>query len=62
MAGLALLSLPVPLFWYRLAPDNMSRTTDPYDNMSVVAATLREAMPRDLSQIVDLMIGTHFPE
>ncbi|HTB45077.1 MAG TPA: glycosyltransferase [Acetobacteraceae bacterium] len=61
LEGLTLLSLPLPLFWYRVAPGSVTRSTDPYDNANVVASTFREKLPRNLWQIVDFTIGGHFP-
>jgi glycosyltransferase involved in cell wall biosynthesis/GT2 family glycosyltransferase len=61
MEGLMLLSLPLALFWYRATSGSVIRSTDPYDNMSVVASTFREKLPRSLWPIIDLMIGVHYP-
>jgi len=62
LAGLSLLSLPLPLFWYRVTPGGMSRTTDLYANMRVVASSLHERVPKSLSQMVDFVIGTNYPK
>jgi glycosyltransferase involved in cell wall biosynthesis len=61
LEGLTLLSLPLPLFWYRVAPGSVIRSTDPYENISVIASTFREKMPPNLRQIIDFMIGVNFP-
>lgn len=61
LEGLSLISLPLPLFWYRLAPDSMTRTTNYSANMRVVASSLYEKVPPHLSKIVDFMIGTNHP-
>ena len=45
LEGLNLLSLPLPLFWYRLTPDSMTRSTNYLANMRVVAPPF---MPRCL--------------
>jgi GT2 family glycosyltransferase/glycosyltransferase involved in cell wall biosynthesis len=36
LAGLKIISLPVPLYWYRRTPSGMLLSTDPYRNMKVV--------------------------
>jgi glycosyltransferase involved in cell wall biosynthesis/GT2 family glycosyltransferase len=59
LAGCKLLSLPLPLFWYRLAPGSMSKSTSPYSNMQVVASTLRKNIAPQLAPILDLLIGSH---
>ncbi len=61
LEGLTLLSLPLPLFWYRLTPDSMTRSTNYLANMRVVASSFYAKMPRNLSKIVDFMIGTNQP-
>jgi GT2 family glycosyltransferase/glycosyltransferase involved in cell wall biosynthesis len=61
LEGLSLLSLPLPLFWYRVTPDSMSKTTSVYANMRAVASTIQQTMPRSLSHMVDFMIGTNYP-
>ncbi len=62
LEGLTLLSLPLPLFWYRVTPDSMSRTTNYGANMRMIASAVQEKIPRSLAKIVDLMIGSHPPE
>jgi glycosyltransferase involved in cell wall biosynthesis len=62
LEGFSLLSLPLPLFWYRIAPGSMIKTTNIYANLRVVASALHEKMPGSLTQLVDFMIGTNFSE
>jgi GT2 family glycosyltransferase/glycosyltransferase involved in cell wall biosynthesis len=59
LAGSKLLSLPQPLFWYRVAPDSMSRSTSRYGNLRVVASTIRENISPQLAPILDLLVGTY---
>jgi hypothetical protein len=60
LAGCKLLSLPQPpLFWYRVAPGSMSRSTSRYSNLRVVASTIRENISPPLAPILDLLVGTY---
>jgi O-antigen biosynthesis protein len=59
LAGCKLLSLPLPLFWYRVAPGSMSRSTSRYSNMRVVASTIRRNISPQLAPILDLLVGSH---
>ena len=61
LEGLTLISLPLPLFWYRLTPGSMTRTTNYVANMRVVASSFYAKMPRNLWKIVDFLIGTNLP-
>jgi len=61
MEELTLLSLPLPLFWYRLTPGSMTRTTNYMANMRVVASSFHAKLPRNFSRIVDFVIGTNQP-
>jgi O-antigen biosynthesis protein len=58
LAGCKMLSLPLPLFWYRVVPGSMSRSTIPYANMRVVVSTIRRNLPSQLAPIVDLLVGS----
>jgi O-antigen biosynthesis protein len=59
LAGYQILSLPLPLLWYRVTPGSMSRSTSRYSNMRVVASTIQRNIPAQLAPIVDLLLGTH---
>jgi len=59
LAGCKLLSLPLPLFWYRVAPGSMSRSTSRYSNMRIVASTIRRNISPQLAPILDLLVGSH---
>ncbi len=59
LEGLTLLSLPLPLFWYRVTPNSISRSTSHGANMQVIAAAVQKKLPQNLARVVDLMIGTH---
>jgi hypothetical protein len=58
LAGCKMLSLPLPLFWYRVAPGSMIRSTSMYDNLRVVASTIRQQIPPQLASLVDLLVGS----
>jgi glycosyltransferase involved in cell wall biosynthesis len=57
LAGHHLLSLPVPLFWYRVVPDSMIHSTSIYDNMRVVVSALEERVPVDLRPLINIAVG-----
>jgi O-antigen biosynthesis protein len=59
LAGYKMLSLPLPLFWYRVAPGSMSRSTSQYSNMKVVASTIQRNIPAQLAPLVDLLVGNY---
>lgn len=59
LAGYQILSLPLPLFWYRVTPGSMSQSTSRYSNMRVVASTIQRNIPAQLAPIVDLLVGAH---
>jgi glycosyltransferase involved in cell wall biosynthesis/GT2 family glycosyltransferase len=59
LAGCKMLSLPLPLFWYRVSPDSMVRSTNLYDNMRMVASAIRQNIPTPLAPLVDLLVGIH---
>jgi glycosyltransferase involved in cell wall biosynthesis/GT2 family glycosyltransferase len=61
LEGNSLLSLPLALFWYRVTPGSMSRNTNVYKNMRVVASVLHGKVPPSLSRMVDYMMGMNFP-
>ncbi|RFB76495.1 glycosyltransferase [Methylovirgula sp. 4M-Z18] len=56
-AGLRLVSLPEPLVWYRVRPDSMLRSTHPYDNARVIAATIQQMPCAGLDPLADFLIG-----
>jgi GT2 family glycosyltransferase len=59
LGGYKILCLPVPLFWYRVAPESMSRSTSRYSNLRVVASTIQRNIPPQLAPLVDLLVGAH---
>ena len=59
LEGLSLLSLPLPLFWYRVTPGSMMRSTNAYENMRTVASALHAKVPRSFAAAIDFMIGAH---
>jgi O-antigen biosynthesis protein len=56
LAGLRVISLPVPLFWYRRTAGSMLRSTDMYKNHKLIWNTYRQHLPGDLTRLVDLAI------
>jgi glycosyltransferase involved in cell wall biosynthesis/GT2 family glycosyltransferase len=62
LAGCKILSLPLPLFWYRVTPGSMSRSTNGYSNMQVIASAFRQSIPPLLAPIVDLLVGSAMAE
>lgn len=56
LAGLKLVSLPVPLYWYRRDPGGMLLSTDPYRNMQVVWDTYRRHLGPNLRYLADLAV------
>lgn len=59
MAGCRILSLPVPLFWYRITPGSLLRSTDRTKNYRVISSTLHEKVDAELRPLIDLMIGQY---
>jgi glycosyltransferase involved in cell wall biosynthesis/GT2 family glycosyltransferase len=59
LANYKLLSLPLPLFWYRVTPGSMARSTSAYANMRIIASTLRQELPPDIAPMVDFLTGMH---
>ena len=57
LGGGRLESLPVPLFWYRVAPGSIIRTTSEYLNMRVIAEEIEARLPPALRPLVGLLIG-----
>jgi O-antigen biosynthesis protein len=57
LAGCQLLSLPLALFWYRVLPDSMIRSTNQYFNMRAVASVFHRQVPANLVPIIDFIIG-----
>ena len=58
-AGKTILCLPLPLFWYRVAPNSMTHNNDLYRNMGMIAATFKAMMPKQLHVLMDLLVGLH---
>ena len=56
LAGLAILSLPEPLYWYRRVPSGMLMSTDEFDNNRVIWDAYAEALPASLRRLVDLSV------
>jgi GT2 family glycosyltransferase len=59
LAGYKMLSLPLPLFWYRVAPGSMSQSTSQYSNMRVVVSTIQRNIPAQFAPLVDLLVGAY---
>jgi GT2 family glycosyltransferase len=57
-AGFRILSLPVPLVWYRIRPDSMLRRTRRYDNARVIASTINEMPCSMLEPLADYLMGS----
>jgi glycosyltransferase involved in cell wall biosynthesis/GT2 family glycosyltransferase len=62
LEGFSLISLPLPLFWYRITPGSMIKTTNIYANLRVVASAFHKKIPPSLFQLVDFMIGTNYQQ
>ncbi len=60
LAGLALISIPEALFWYRRIPTGMLLSTDTYANNRVIWDTYANALPPNLRRFVDLSIRNDF--
>jgi O-antigen biosynthesis protein len=60
--GRKLLSIPEPLFWYRITPNSMQHTTNSYRNMRMIASSIQSHVPPGLAPLVDLAIGRLRPE
>lgn len=58
LAGLSILSLPVPLYWYRRIGTGMLLSTDAHENHRVVREAYVRALPPALRRLVDLSILT----
>ncbi len=58
-AGKTILSLPLPLFWYRVSPDSMVRTTNLYQNMRMISAAFKSQMPAHLHPLLDFLASQH---
>jgi glycosyltransferase involved in cell wall biosynthesis len=56
LAGLSIVSLPVPLYWYRRVPTGMLQSTDRYANNKIIWDVYRSAIPPNLRRFVDLSI------
>ena len=56
LAGLSIVSLPEPLYWYRRAPTGMLMSTDAYANNRVIWDAYAEALPPGLRRFVDLSV------
>jgi glycosyltransferase involved in cell wall biosynthesis/GT2 family glycosyltransferase len=56
LAGLKLLSLPVPLFWYRRTAEGMLSSTDAYENNKIIWDVYKAHVGRDLQHLIDFAI------
>ena len=56
LAGLSILSLPEPLYWYRRVPSGMLMSTDEFDNNRIIWEAYAEALPASLRRLVDLSV------
>lgn len=62
-AGLRLVSLPEPLFWYRVAKSSMIRNTNQFRNMARVWEVYSSMMSPDLSALPQLLFPlTQWPD
>jgi glycosyltransferase involved in cell wall biosynthesis len=58
MANRIILSLPVPLLWYRFRPGSITTATDQYENVRVIASTVQRRVGSEFSQLIDFVIGS----
>ena len=56
LADLRVLSLPIPLYWYRRVSTGMLKTTDWFRNRKLIWDTYRAHLPKKLSRFADLAI------
>ena len=56
LSGFKITSLPVSLFWYRRVPTGMLLSTDAFANNRIIWDAYREAIPVELTRLVDLSI------
>ncbi len=56
LEGLSILSLPIPLYWYRRVPTGMLMATDLYTNNKIIWGAYASALPRPLQRLVDLSV------
>ena len=56
LAGLSILSLPEPLYWYRRVPSGMLMSTDEFDNNRIIWDAYAAALPASLRRLVDLSV------
>lgn len=56
LAGFRILSLPVPLFWYRRLPTGMSVSTNVFANTQLIWRAYAATLPRNLVRLVDLSV------
>jgi glycosyltransferase involved in cell wall biosynthesis len=56
LAGLRLMSLPVPLYWYRRTAEGMLSSTDRYENNKIIWDVYKAHVGRELQYLVDLSI------
>lgn len=57
LANRTILSLPVPLIWYRFRLGSVTSSTNQYRNMRVIASTVQRRVGSDFSQLIDYVIG-----
>ena len=55
--GAKSISIPEPLFWYRITETSMSRTTDVFKNFQELLKPYRNALPDSLRLLPDCLIG-----
>ena len=56
-AGYKVMSLPEPLYWYRIQPISMRSTMSAYDSALIVLEEFRKAVPPAIRGLVDLARG-----
>jgi GT2 family glycosyltransferase len=57
LCGCRLLSIPEPLYWYRVSPDSIQRTAASYESMRIIASVVQSQSFPALAPLVDLAIG-----
>jgi len=62
LEGRSLLSLPQALFWYRITPNSMIRSTEAYTNARVIAEEVAKRMPANLASLIDLIKGARLEQ
>ena len=56
LAGLSIVSIPEPLYWYRRVPSGMLMSTDEFANNRIIWDAYAEALPPALRRFIDLSV------